>query len=45
MMKDEKQAVNNWVAKHAGFNRAATHVDRKKKTQNPRKAKYKSIDY
>lgn len=37
--------VNNWVAKNAGVNKAATHTDKKKQEKTPRKQKYNQIDY
>lgn len=44
----EQQVPNarNFVAKHMNtFNRAATHVDRKKQQKTPRKLKNQKIDY
>lgn len=39
----EVPSTRNFVAKHAGMNRASTHVDLKK--QHPRKLKNNQIDY
>lgn len=41
----EVPRAQNFVAKHAGINRAATHVDRKKQQNCPRKIKNSKIEY
>ncbi|MGL5307975.1 MAG: DUF7230 family protein [Aeromonas veronii] len=42
--KDEIIVLQNLVAKHAGINRAATFVDKKKQQRTPRKLKNNKID-